>query len=465
MTPVGSTAAYSGEEPRAEVDRLALFVHRAAWGNLSLAAREALKVRVLDSVGCAYGALGGDPVRMLRREVDEFGGAPFCALVGGGRTSPDRAALYNGALVRYLDFNDSYLARGETCHPSDNLGAVLAASEYAGASGKDLLVSLAVAYQVQCRLSDAAPLRARGFDHVTQGAIAAAAGAAKALRLDPHRIANALAIAGTANNALRVTRTGELSHWKGLAAPNAAFNGLRAAFLAMRGITGPGEMFEGTKGWKQVVSGPFDVDWESEDLERVRRTILKKYNAEIHSQSAVEGILGLMREEGFRAEEIDRIRIDIFDVAHRIIGGGDEGDKTVVRSKEDADHSLPYIVAVAALDGEVTPAQYAPGRIEREDVQRLLLRVDVVPDPSLSGRFPGELPCRLSVGLADGRVVAKEISGYEGFHTQPMSWGRAVEKFRSLAAPIRNRDRLGAVVQAISGLESITTRELTACLS
>jgi 2-methylcitrate dehydratase len=268
MTPAGSTAEYRGEEPRTGAERLAGFVHRAAWGYLSLAAREALKIRVLDSVGCAYGALAGEPVRMLRRETDEFGGAPFCALIGGGRTSPDRAALYNGALVRYLDYNDSYLAKGETCHPSDSLGAVLAASEYAGASGKDLLVALAVAYQVQCRLSDAAPLRARGFDHVTQGAIAAAAGAAKALRLDPHRIANAVAIAGTANNALRVTRTGELSHWKGLAAPNAAFNGLRAAFLAMRGVTGPREMFEGTKGWMQVVSGPFALDWEAEDLER-----------------------------------------------------------------------------------------------------------------------------------------------------------------------------------------------------
>jgi 2-methylcitrate dehydratase len=151
-----------------------------------------------------------------------------------------------------------------------------------------------------------------------------------------------------------------------------------------------------------------------------------------------------MKDEGFRAEEIDRVRIDIFDVAHRIIGGGDEGDKTVVRSKEDADHSLPYIVAVAALDGEVTPAQYAPGRIAAEDVQRLLLRVDVYPDPSLSSRFPGELPCRPHRGAVDGRIVAKEIS--MRFHTRPMS-RRAVEKFRSLAGSVRNRDRLGAVVR------------------
>src|SRR5690606_5042676 len=116
-----------------------------------------------------------------------------------------------------------YLAKGETCHPSDNLSAVLAASEYAGASGKDFLLALAVAYQVQCRLSDAAPVRAKGFDHTTQGSYAVAAGVSKALGLDAERTANALAISGTAFNALRVTRTGPLSHWKGLAYPNTAF--------------------------------------------------------------------------------------------------------------------------------------------------------------------------------------------------------------------------------------------------
>src|SRR5574341_2632694 len=111
---------------------------------------------------------------MIREDVEELGGNPLCAMIGGGRSAPDRAAFYNGALVRYLDFNESYLAKGETCHPSDNIGAILAASEYALASGRQFLTALAVAYQVQCRLSDLAPVRARGFDHTTQGAFAVA---------------------------------------------------------------------------------------------------------------------------------------------------------------------------------------------------------------------------------------------------------------------------------------------------
>ncbi len=444
---------------------LASFVRRASWEDISPAARDALKIRILDSIGCAFGALGAESIRMLRRHIDEFGGNPLCTVIGGGRTSPDRAALYNGALVRYLDFNDSYLAKGETCHPSDNLGAILAAAEYAGISGKELLASLAAAYQVQCRLSDVAPLRARGFDHVTQGVIAAAAGTGRALSLDVRSLANALAIAATANNALRVTRTGELSHWKGLAAPNAAFNGLHAAFLAMRGITGPAAVFEGPKGWLRVISGSFEIEWEDEDLERVNRTILKKYNAEIHSQSAIEGLLRLMEEERFTAQQVARIRIEIFDVAHLIIGGGAEGDKMVVRTKEDADHSLPYVVAVAALDGKVTPAQYAPERILREDVQSLLRRVEVVPDPVLSDRFPEEHACRLTVALKDGRILSKEMSDYEGFHTRPMSWDRAVEKFHAVAGGFLDSARMETIIQAIGKLEHVTAREIAALLA
>src|SRR2546428_538672 len=167
-----------------------------------------MKIRVLDALGCAIGALDGEPIRYLREQVDDFGGNDRCTLIGGGKTAPDRAAFYNGALVRYLDFNDSYLAAGETCHPSDNLAPVLAAAEYSACSGRDFLVALAVAYQVQCRLSDAAPVRRKGFDHTTQGSYAVAAGVSKALGLDQKRTTSAIAISGTAFNALRVTRTG-----------------------------------------------------------------------------------------------------------------------------------------------------------------------------------------------------------------------------------------------------------------
>ena len=447
-----------------QAEQLAAFVVRASYEDLSEEARRQLKIRILDGLGCAIGALKGDPIRMLKEQVEEFDGARHCTLIGGGKAAPDRAALYNTALVRYLDFNDSYLAKGETCHPSDNIGSVLAASEYAEQSGRQLLTALAVAYQVQCRLSDVAPVRAKGFDHTTQGSFAVAAGVSKALDLDEVRTANAIAICGTAFNALRVSRTGTLSHWKGLAYPNTAFSCTHGTFLAMRGITGPPEVFEGNKGFMEVVAGKFKINWLEEDLERVTLTSLKRYNAEIHSQSALEGVLELKQEYGLRGEDVTKAEIEIFDVAYHIIGGGEEGDKTLVGTKEEADHSLPYLVAVAILDGQVMPKQYRPDRIRGEDVQSLLKKVIIKPSADYSREFPDEMPCRITLTLRDGRKVEREKRDYEGFRTRPMSWETAVEKFEKLAAPYADRSLCQGIVRAVSHLESIQVYELTELL-
>jgi 2-methylcitrate dehydratase len=443
---------------------LAKFVAEASWDDLSEPARGALKIRILDSLGCALGAMGGEPTRKVREQVGDFGGNPHCTLIGGGRSSPDLAALYNGALVRYLDFNDSYLAPGETCHPSDNLAPLLAAAEYARASGRDLLVALGVAYQVQCRLSDEAPVRARGFDHTVQGEYAVAAGVSKALNLDGDTTANAIAIAGTALNALRVTRTGRLSNWKGLAYPYMAFGATHGAFLAMRGITGPPEVFEGNKGFMDAIAGRFSIDWAQEGLDAVVGTILKKYNAEIHSQSALEAVLELKEDNGLAARDVDRVDLDVFDVAFHIIGGGEEGDKTLVRTKEEADHSLNYMVAVALLDGQVMPEQYEARRISRGDVQELLRRVRITPDPELSARFPQEHGCRVRITLKDGRVLTKQKHDYEGFVTRPMRWETVVEKFLRLSHPYAEAALCKELVDVVENLDSVDVEELTSLL-
>lgn len=448
-----------------QAENLARFVARSSYDDLSPGARLQLKIRVLDALGCAIGAQHAELPALLRAQVTEFGGNPLCTCIGGGQTAPDRAAFYNGALVRYLDFNDGYLAKHETCHPSDNVAPVLAAAEYAGGNGRDFLTALAVAYQVQCRLSDAAPVRDRGFDHTTQGSYAVAAGVSRALGLDAQRTAHAIGICGTAFNALRVTRTGTLSNWKGLAYPNTAFGCVHAAFLAMRGVTGPLKVFEGNKGFMEAISGPFEIDWAHEDLERVTQTFIKKYNAELHSQSALEGILELKLETGLRAEDVKRIEIEIFDVAFKIIGGGEEGDKKIVHTKEQADHSLPYMVAVGLLDGQVMPEQYLQERIIRPDVQELLRRVIVRASPELSGRFPAEMPCRLTVYLQDGRILVKEKADYEGFKSRPMDWSAVVLKFERLAQAYAGRTLLQEIEAAVEGLERIQVSELTRLLA
>lgn len=448
-----------------EVAQLASFVHRARYEDISAAAVQELKIRILDTIGVAIGAQDAAPIQAIRGLLHDLGGNPAASYLGGGQGSPDRVAFYNGALSRYLDYMDAYLAKGETNHPSDNLGAVLACAESVNASGKALLTALAVAYQVHTRLSDVAPVRARGFDHTTQGAYAAAAASAKALGLDAVQIANAIAISGTANNALRVTRTGNLSHWKGLAYPNTAKEGVFAALLASRGITGPEAVFEGNKGFKDSIAGPFDIDWLAEDLESVRRTILKKHNAEIHSQSALDAALDIRARPGFDANAIRSVSLRTFDVAFSIIGGGEEGDKQNIRTKEEADHSLPYMLAAALLDGQVLPEQYAPARIAAADIQALLRKVHIQPDPALSARFPAEMPAELEITFTDGRVERATRNSYEGFHTQPMSWETARRKFDLLTAPFADaalRDRLAALIAA---LEAHSARELAALLA
>jgi 2-methylcitrate dehydratase len=446
------------------VEQLAEFAVRSDVASLSRSTLLQLKIHILDALGCALGGVDGDPVRRVREFVADFSPDGRCTLVGGGRSAPDRAALYNGALVRYLDFNDAYLAPRETCHPSDNLGAVLAAAELADADGATLLVALAVAYQVQCRLSDAAPVRDRGFDHTTHLAYSVAAGVSRALSLDTSHTSNAIAISGTALNALRVTRTGTLSHWKGIAAPFAASAATQATLLAQRGMTGPAELFEGNKGFVQSIAGPFEIDWSREGLDRVERTMIKRYDAEIHSQTAIEAALELQRNQGFAASDVEKVEVDVFDVAHRIIGGGEEGDKTLVFTKEDADHSLPYLIAVALLDRTVMPAQFTAERLQRADVQSLLCRVVVRPRAAYSARFPEEMPSRVTVTLTDGRVLTLALSDYPGFRTRPQTWEAAVAKFTTLAGSPMADTMLAEIASAVRELEHITVAELTRLL-
>jgi len=215
----------------------------------------------------------------------------------------------------------------------------------------------------------------------------------------------------------------------------------------------------------EAIAGPFQIDWSKEDLERVTRSSIKKYNAEFHSQSALEGALELKQANGFTGQEVDRVEIEIFDVAYNIIGGGEEGEKTTIHTKEEADHSLPYMVAVAILDGMVTPKQYEPDRIRRQDVQELLRRVTVRPSPELSRPFPDEMPCKITVWLKGGQTVTIEKRDYEGFWTRPMPWDQVVQKFDGLAAPYADAGLRQQIVDAVGRLEQVPVADLMQLLA
>jgi len=442
-------------------EELAEFIESVSYDELSDETREELKKRVLDSAGIAIGAMGEPPVEAVGETVTEFGTEGPCRLWGRGEAaSPSEAAMYNTALVRYLDYMDSFLAPGETPHPSDTIASVIACGEVVDAAGRDLIEAVGVAYEVQGELAWNAPVRDKGWDHVTHTVIAAAAGAGKVLGLDHEELRNALGIAGTAHNALRVTRTGGINEWKGLASANAARNAVYACLLARNGVEGPTDLFEGQKGWQDTISGEFAVDLDP-GCERVFDTMTKRYVAETYAQSAVEGVIELADSEGIDPDEVASIRLNTFAGAKLIIGGG-EGSRYEVETKAQADHSLPYMLAVALIDRELTNAAYEPERITSEDVQELLRMVTVDENPEFTERFEGgEMPARVEIELDDETTHTVEKSAFRGHPTDPMDWADVEVKFHEMAGERYDDTHRYGFVDTVRTLEQYDATDLT----
>src|SRR6202011_6332711 len=218
----------------------------------------------------------------LRDQIEEYRAPGRCTLIGGGKTSPDQAALFNSTLVRYVDLLDSYMSQGGLCHPSDNFGTILAAAEYVGASGEEFMLALAVAYEIQCRFTAAVPVMAKGFNHATQLAMSAAAGAGKLLGLSAGEIANAIAIATADNISLACVHVEPVSPWKGFSPGMTGMRAVYAASLAKRGFTGPKGLFEGPNGLLRMFDQKIDADWSDDSLEIIKSTIMKKFCSLIH---------------------------------------------------------------------------------------------------------------------------------------------------------------------------------------
>jgi 2-methylcitrate dehydratase len=277
-------------------DRLAAYTTALTFDKLTREAIHETKRRFLDSFATAVGAMPSEAYSVAKRCAARVSSNPGASILGGGRSSVEWATFVNGLLIRYLDFNDTYLSK-EPAHPSDNLAPVLSVGEAASAGGRDLITAAVLAYEVQCRFCDAASLRKHGVDHVTYGAISSALAAGKLMKLDATRLTHAVGIAGVCNVALRQTRSGELSEWKGCAFANAARNGVFAAMLAAEGLSGPAPIFEGDLGFFQLVTkepfapAPFGGELGNQDGFMINKTYIKYWPAEYHSQSAIDAAL------------------------------------------------------------------------------------------------------------------------------------------------------------------------------
>lgn len=407
------------------------------------------KRRILDSLGCALGAFHEKPVTIARSLAAEISSRRAATLLGTGwKSSAEMATFANGAMIRYLDYNDTYLSL-EPAHPSDNLAAALAAAEVAGAGGRELITAVVLGYEVQCRLCDAASLRARGWDHVTYGALSTALVAGKLLGLSEKEMVHALGLAGTPNIALRQTRVGELSMWKGCAFANAARNGVFAALLAQRGMTGPAPLFEGEKGFFKQVTGPFALAALGKPF-KILETCVKFYPAEYHAQTAIEAALKL-RSEISSLDEISRIDIETFDACVDIIAG--EPEKWNPKTRETADHSLPYCVAVALADGSVSLRSFAEDRISDPRLRELMGKVRVHRNPAFTARYPEAMPNEIRVELRSGKVLEARVSHARGHPQNPLGDAEIEEKFRALASGLLPGARVREILDRLWNLE------------
>jgi 2-methylcitrate dehydratase len=446
-------------------ERLARYSRLLCYEDLPGDAVHEVKRRVIDSLGCAFGAWNAPPCRIARELARSVADAQGATLWGTKhKAPPDLAAFANGALVRYLDFNDTYLSK-EPAHPSDNIAAVLAAGEAVRASGQRVIQAIALAYEIQCRFCDAAALRPRGWDHVTYGPISSALAVAKVLKLTEEQTRQAVNLAGVANIALRQTRVGDLSMWKACAFSNAARNGLFASLLARRGMTGPSPIFEGEKGFMKLVSGQFELvplaaerDRQHAGSFKILDTYIKHFPVEYHAQTAVEAALTL-REDLVKSEgrdalpKISAVTIDSYDVAIEIIGRDPE--KWRPQTRETADHSFPYCVAVALLDGSVTLRSFEPRRLNDPTLLDLMQKVGVCQRQDFVGLYPEAMPTRLTVRTAADRDYEVQVDHPLGHPKNPMTDRQVEAKFLGLVKGKLERKQARTLLDLIWNLEQV----------
>jgi len=412
------------------------------------------KKRIVDSLGCAIGAFNEDPVKMSRKVASAALDSRGSTLFGTRKkTTPDLAAFVNGIMVRYFDYNDTYLSK-EPAHPSDNIGPCFSVAESEHATGKDLLLSIILAYEIQCRLCDAADIRHRGWDHVCYGLPSTALAAGKLMNIDSGKMTEAVNLALNSHITMRQVRAGELSMWKGCSFANAARNGVFSALLAREGMTGPSPIFEGEMGFFKQVSGPFEMNIDDfggrNGSFKIAETYLKFFPAEIHSQTSIWAALEA-RKEIENPEGILSVEIASHEAGYTILGKDPE--KWNPLTKETADHSLPYIVGMALLEGKIDNSTYSEKKFRDPKILDFLKKITVVEDRTLSAMYPEAVANRVTVKLSTGKVVSKQIDYHKGHPKNPMSDNEVEEKFQKLTRRILDKSRARRILDAVWNLE------------
>ena len=415
------------------------------------------KRMIIDTIGCALGGYASEPSKIARDLAGTVTSSQPCTVIGSGQTSsPDLATFANGVMIRYLDYNDGYTSQ-ESGHPSDSIAAVLSATEMAGLGGRRAITATVAAYEAFCRLGDAATLRYRGYDHVTNGCIASVLGATRSLGLDEEVTRQALNLGIAPNIALGQTRGGVLSHWKGCAYANASRNAVFATMLAQRGMTGPEPIFEGEHGFfRAVTQEPYTLEpfGGSGEPYKITECSIKRFPLGQYSQTVVQAALEAREKmPSVAVDDIAAVEIRTLQKAIDIMAGDEE--KWDPKSRETADHSMPYTVALALAYGQVHQSHFDEQYFRDRQLLDLTNRVTVSGSEEADRRAPEAMLCELDIVTSDGERYSAEVPYHRGHYKNPMSDTEVEAKFRSLAQDLLSPGQTDALLDKLWNLEQV----------
>ena len=456
-TPSSAVAAHQAPAPSGVAARtesvsrtLARYAVGLRYEDLSTEVIRYSKHLLLDTIGVALGAYPSDPSRITRSVVKELGGRPEATVIGSGdRTSASLAALANGVMVRYLDFNDVYFNL-DGPHPSENIPPALAMAERQHASGKQMLLGMFLGFEMQGRMADTWSTPRLGFHHVTMGGYIVPMVAGKILGLTEDQMVNAIGLGGTTSHT--TSYLGEqVTMIKALGYAFTGQRGIDAALMAQKGMTGPENAFE-TFMRVARFNGDLTPLLNGGDKARILRTAIKPYSSEYMSHSPLEALFYILKEHPLKAEDVDSMSLQTFSTAIGVLAR--KGAYTP-QTKETADHSLPYCLAVALVEGKLGAEQFAREQWKDPRIIDLMSRIRITEDPVMSKMYPPARPADLEIRTRDGNVYRRRVDYPKGDPHNPMSDDEVKGKFRSVAKPVLSDARMKAVIDCIDNIDQV----------
>ncbi len=415
----------------------------------------------LDSLGCALGGYRQEDTQHALDVLDEVAGSGPATILGSGKkTDVVSATLANALMVRVMDYNDIYWQQ-DPSHPSDIIPAAIACAERQGSDGKELIVGIVLGHEFEMRFCETAfpGIRERGWHHATLTAFVSPIVAGRLLRLNWEEIQHAIGISASHHATLGAVTAGKLTMMKNTVDPMATQAGVMAALLAEKGYTGPEHVIDGKEGlvhclgpeWKlELLTGGLGEAW------RIERCGMKAFPTEALTHAPISAVLKLVEEHDLQPEAIEKVQIYSLARAADILADPSKYDP---RTKETADHSLPYVIAAAIVDRQVTPAQFEPEKIMEPRIREQLDKVEVVADPDIEAVFPELQRVVVEIYTTDGRHLREQLDYPKGDPRNPLSDEEIEEKFDALAAPVLSknaRQRLKKAVWSLDQLDSVT---------